>query len=115
VVQAMTAHPAMVAGNGRVCTALMRQAHGRLFAKVGAEGVYCVGVPGAELGIALKVEDGADRAVAPAILAVLRELDLISEDDFGALHAFAYPELLSTRGEAVGQIRPAVRLRVADA
>ena len=28
------------------------------FAKAGAEGLYCVGVPGAELGIALKVEDG---------------------------------------------------------
>jgi L-asparaginase II len=91
----------------------MRQARGRLFAKVGAEGVYCVGVPGAELGIALKVEDGAARAVAPAILAVLRELDLISEDDFGALHSFAYAELLNTRGEVVGQVRP--RRNAADA
>ncbi|MFL5383440.1 MAG: asparaginase [Longimicrobiaceae bacterium] len=115
VFAAMTEHPGMVAGCGRVCTALMRQAHGRLFAKVGAEGVYCVGVPGAELGIALKVEDGAARAVAPAILGVLRELDLISEDDYGALHSFAYAELLNTRGEPVGQIRPAIRLRVADA
>jgi L-asparaginase II len=112
IVQAMTAHPEMVAGEGRLCTALMRQAAGRLFAKVGAEGVYCVGVPGAELGIALKVEDGAVRAVAPAILATLRELDLISEDDFGALHAFVYPDLVNTRGEVVGQIRPALRLRV---
>jgi len=115
VFAAMTAHPEMVAGRGRLCTALMRQAAGRLFAKVGAEGVYCVGVPGAELGIALKVEDGAARAVAPAILAVLRELDLISEDDFGALHSFAYADLLNTRGEPVGQIRPAVRLRIPDA
>jgi len=112
IAQAMTTHPEMVAAPGRICTALMRQAGGRLFAKVGAEGMYCVGVPGAELGIALKVEDGAARAVAPAILAVLRELDLISEDDFGALHAFAYPELVNSRGEVVGQIRPAVRLRV---
>lgn len=115
VFQAMTEHPDMVAGSGRICTALMRQARGRLFAKVGAEGVYCVGVPGAELGIALKVEDGAARAIAPAILGVLRELDLISEDDFGALHSFAWPEVVNTRGEVVGQLRPAVRLQVADA
>ena len=115
VFAAMTEHPGMVAGSGRLCTALMRQAHGRLFAKVGAEGVYCVGVPGAELGIALKVEDGAARAVAPAILGVLRELDLISEDDYGALHSFAYAEVLNTRGEVVGQIRPAIRLQVAGA
>jgi L-asparaginase II len=111
VFQAMTAHPEMVAGERRLCTELMRQGGGRLFAKVGAEGVYCVGVPGAELGIALKVEDGAARAVAPAILGVLRELDLISEDDYGALHPHAYVELANTRGETVGEIRPAVRLR----
>jgi len=115
VFEAMTTYPTMVAGEGRICTELMRQAAGRLFAKVGAEGVYCVGVPGAELGIALKVEDGAARAVAPAILGILRELDLISEDDFGALHDHAYPELRNTRGEPVGQLRPAIALQVPDA
>ena len=116
VFQAMTEHPEMVAGEGRICTVLMRKAAGRLFAKIGAEGLYCVGVPGAELGIAIKVEDGgAGRAVPPAILGVLRELDLISEDDFGALHPFAYPDVLNTRGEVVGQVRPAIHLHAPDA
>lgn len=110
VVGAMLAHPEMVAGEGRLCTELMRRAEGRVFAKIGAEGVYCVGVPGAELGIALKVEDGAARAVAPAVLAVLRELDLISEDDLGAMHALVYPDVVNTRGEVVGQLRPSIRL-----
>jgi L-asparaginase II len=111
VVAAMAAHPEMVAGPGRICTELGRLSEGRLFAKVGAEGVYCVGVPGAELGIALKVEDGAERAVAPAVAGVLRELDLISEDDFGALHRHVFREITNTRGEVTGQLRPVVRLR----
>ena len=115
VVEAMTAHPEMVAGEGRLCTELSRVAGGRIFAKIGAEGVYCVGVPGAELGIALKVEDGSQRAVAPAILAVLRELDLISEDDFGRLHTFVYPGIVNTRGETVGQLRPRITLSSPDA
>ncbi len=115
VVGAMTAHPEMVAGPGRICTELSRLTEGRLFAKVGAEGVYCVGVPGAELGIALKVEDGSDRAVAPAVAGVLRELDLISEDDFGALHRHVFRELINTRGEVVGEVRPAIRLSAAGA
>lgn len=110
VVGAMLAHPQMVAGSGRLCTELMRRGGGRLFAKTGAEGVYCVGVPGAELGIALKVEDGADRAVAPAILTLLRQLELLSEDDFGALHAHAFPSLTNTRGETVGRIATRIRL-----
>jgi L-asparaginase II len=115
IVAAMTSYPEMVAGHGRICTELMRYTEGRIFAKVGAEGVYCVGVPGAELGIALKIEDGSARAVAPAILGVLRGLDLISEDDFGALHAHAYPDLLNSCGHPVGQLRPRINMRAADA
>ncbi len=111
VVGAMTAFPELVAGEGRVCTDLMRQAAGRLFAKAGAEGVYAVGVPGAELGIAVKVEDGNARAVPPAVLALLREMDLISEDDLGALHAHVFPELTNTRMEPVGQLRPVLTIR----
>jgi L-asparaginase II len=112
IVGAMTAHPEMVAGEGRVCQELMTRTARRMFAKIGAVGVYCVGVPGAELGIALKVEDGAPRAVAPAILAVLRELDLISEDDLGAMHHLVYAEIVNTRGERVGEMRPRISLRV---
>jgi L-asparaginase II len=115
VVEAMAAHPEMVAGEGRLCTELARVARGRLFPKVGAEGIYCVGVPGAELGIALKVEDGAARAVAPAVVRLLRELHLISEDDFGGLHAFAYPPVPDTRGEPVGQLRARIALEPAGA
>ena len=111
VVGAMTSYPEMVAVEGRLCTELMRRTAGRVFAKVGAEGVYCVGVPGAEIGIAMKVEDGSKRAIGPAILSILRELDLISEDDFGALYRHAYPELLNTRGDVVGEIRATFSLR----
>lgn len=110
VVTAMTTYPELVAGRHRICTELMQRTEGRIFAKIGAEGVYCAGVPGAELGIALKVEDGATRAVAPAILSVLRELDLISEDDFGALHELVFPQTVNTRGNVVGQIRPDLHL-----
>lgn len=105
VVGAMINYPEMIAGEGRLCTELMTRAHGRVFAKLGAEGLYCVGVPGAELGIAIKVEDGSRRAVGPAVLGVLRQLDLISEDDLGALYRHAYPDVTNTRGEVVGQIR----------
>lgn len=110
VVGAMTSYPEMVAGEGRLCSELMLAAHGRVFAKVGAEGVYCVGIPGAEIGIALKVEDGAQRAVGPAILAILRQLDLISEDDLGMLYRHAYPQIFNSRGEGVGELRARIEL-----
>ncbi len=110
VVGAMMSFPQYVAGTGRLCTLLMRAADGRVMAKAGAEGVYCVAVPGAELGIALKVEDGAARAAEPAILAVLRALSLLSDDEMAELAAFAEPSIGNTRGETVGRIRAAIQL-----
>lgn len=110
VVGAMMQNPEYVAGIDRLCTDLMRVAAGRIFAKVGAEGVYCAGVPGAEVGIALKVEDGATRAAEPTLLAVLSALHVLSEDELGALGRWARPSVLNTRGEHVGSIVARVEL-----
>jgi L-asparaginase II len=110
VVQAMTGWPEYVAGTDRLCTQLMRLAEGRIFAKVGAEGVYCAGIPGAELGVALKVEDGATRAAEPTLLAVLSALGLLTDDVMGELGRFAEPDIENTRGERVGRIRAVVKL-----
>jgi hypothetical protein len=45
---------------------------------------------------------------------VLRELDLISEDDFGALHSYVFSEVSNTRGEVTGEVRPSICLQPAD-
>jgi L-asparaginase II len=110
VIEAMLQWPDYVGGTDRLCTQLMRVADGRIFVKVGAEGVYCAGIPGAELGIALKVEDGASRAAEPALLAVLRTLALLSDEDMAGLTRWCEPDVLNTRGERVGAIRASIAL-----
>jgi L-asparaginase II len=105
IVRAMVASPEFAAGTGRLCTKLMQATGGRVFAKVGAEGVYAAGVPGAELGIALKVEDGARRAAEPALIAVLRTLGLLPDQAFAELEGYAHPDIRNTRDEVVGTIR----------
>lgn len=114
VVQAMVCNPEYVAGSERLCTDLMRVADGRIFAKVGAEGVYCAGIPGAELGIAIKIDDGATRAAEPALIAVLRILGLLSDEEVAALETYADPVVINTRGEGVGTIRAEIRLQAAS-
>jgi L-asparaginase II len=111
VVKAMVRNPEYVAGSARLCTDLMRVTGGRVFAKVGAEGVYCAGVPGAELGVALKVEDGATRAAEPALIAVLKALAILSDDEVADLAAFAEPDITNTRAERVGALRAHIRLQ----
>ena len=114
IVQAMTKSPEVVAGTGRLDTEVMRATAGRLFVKVGAEGIYLAGVPGAELGIALKAEDGAQRAAEPALLAVLRGLSLVSDDELAGLSRFAEPSIQNTRGDVVGAVRAVVKLEAAS-
>ena len=110
MISAMASHPEYVAGSNRLCTLLSRATDGRIVAKTGAEGVYCAAVPGAGLGIALKVEDGATRAAEPALLAVLNALTLLSDDEMGRLTTFAEPAIMNTCGHRVGVIRAAIRL-----
>jgi L-asparaginase II len=104
IFEAMTSHPEFVAGTDRLDTDLMRIAGGRLFAKVGAEGFYCAGVPEMKIGFALKAEDGARRAAECALLAVLHRFDALSSAELDALRTYANPAVSNTRGEIVGAI-----------
>jgi len=116
---AMLAHPDLVAGEGRICTELMRAMPGQIVAKVGAEGIHCAAIPAAGLGIALKVEDGDMRASGPALLAILRalapRLPAAARLPADALAAAAVLPVRSTRGVRVGEIRAAGSLRFLDA
>ena len=114
IVRAMTQHPDMVAGEGRLDTDLARVTGGRVVAKVGAEGVFAALVPGAELGVVLKVADGGKRAAGPALIAVLRALGVMTGEEVGALASYAEPDVLNTRGERVGAVRAVVELEAVD-
>ena len=70
----------------------MRVAGGRLFAKMGAEGFHCAGIPAERIGIALKAEDGARRAAEPALLAVLKHLGAIDTTEFSRLHSSGHSQ-----------------------
>jgi len=94
VADAMRARPELVRGEGAPDTELMRLEG--WVSKGGAEGLLCAARDG--LGIALKVEDGAQRPVGPALADFLHQLGLES----GAL---ADAPIENSRGEVVGMLR----------
>jgi len=101
--------PFMVAGTDRYCTKIMTAFPKRVFVKVGAEGVFTAFVPEKGYGIAVKCDDGAFRGAEVILSALLRDLDVISRDEF---RAETVPELLEVilknrNGDSVGTIRPA--------
>lgn len=104
---ACMAEPFLVAGTGKADTALMEAGGGRLFVKYGAEGCYCAAVPELGLGIAVKCDDGAARAVEVVIAALLAKL-LAADGGLAAkLGSLARPVLRNWNGIEVGGLRPA--------
>lgn len=101
---AMTAYPRATGGSGRFSSELMAVTGGRLVSKVGAEGLECLAVPERGWGMAVKCEDGNPRAVAPAVIALLVRLGLLSESERGRLEAHARPVVRNDAGLEVGSI-----------
>ncbi len=116
LVAAMTGHPEMVGGTSeRLDTELMRAAPG-IISKVGAEGVYTVGVGACArwprgLGLALKIEDGEDRRARPTVvIESLRQLSALGANALDALAPYARFTVCNHRGDEVGVVRPSFTL-----
>jgi L-asparaginase II len=95
VAAAMRSRPELVRGPGALDTELMRRLPGWV-AKGGAEGLMCAAGPDGT-GVALKVADGAHRAVGPALTAFMAVLG----HDLGDLAA---SPLANSSGERVGEL-----------
>jgi L-asparaginase II len=95
VAAAMRTRPDLVGGPDGADFLLMRDAPGWL-AKGGAEGLLCAAGPDG-IGVAIKTEDGASRAHAPALATFLSELGVDLPD-------LSARPVLNTRGERVGEI-----------
>lgn len=106
---AMRTHPQHVAGEGLLDTALMRSLPG-IVTKIGAEAVHAIALPRQGWGVAIKVEDGSDRALGPATVAVLAELGLIGSAERDRLGTIAERVLRNQAGLEVGDIRGVARL-----
>ena len=91
----MRARPELIRGERAADTMLMRALPGWI-AKGGAEGLMCAAGEG--LGVALKAEDGAARALRPALAAFLGRLG------HGLPDGFAVVSVENSRGDAVGEI-----------
>ena len=110
LVAAMMAHPVLVAGEKRACTALIRAAAGAAVVKTGAEGVFVAILPERGLGIALKIDDGAGRGAEAAIAALLARYGALDPEG-PEMRAYADAPLLNRRGIDCGRVRAAPALR----
>lgn len=121
VVGAMTANPWYTSGSQRLPYHLMR-AVPHLLAKEGAEGFFVVGIPrerspwARPVALAMKVLDGAGegaRGREPGVLAALVSLGVLSESEQDLVRERINPRIHNAPGDAVGEVRGALRLETA--
>ena len=103
IIRAARANPFLIAGTGRFDTRIM-EAVPRLFIKWGAEGVFCGCIPHAELGFALKCDDGAPRGTEVAIAKLLASLDVWDAAERETLLGFTRQHLTNFRKLDVGDV-----------
>ena len=111
LMRACLEHPGMIAGSGRLCTRVMEAAPGQVLAKTGAEGSYALALPGLGWGVALQIEDGASRALAPAVCEVLHQLGVLGHEALeGPLADLHHPVVTNHRGEEAARLNPVLAL-----
>lgn len=113
IYRAMTAHPHLVAGKGRFCTALMTAFDGAVFGKVGAEASYALGVRAAAhrvegvtgaLGLAVKIEDGNGTILTAVVVELLHRLGIGTPEQRAKLDIYRAPIIKNTVGLEVGRV-----------
>jgi L-asparaginase II len=109
IAHAMRTRPFLVGGSDRFDSAIIEATQGGVIAKIGADGVHSVAIVDGGIGIAVKVEDGAQRAQFPAVIRVLQHFGALPRDLPPRLAEFMQRAVRNTRGEVVGEVRPASR------
>lgn len=113
ILAAVAEAPELLAGEGRLCTALLRALPCRAFPKNGAEGVYVLSLapdpgraraPGA-VGVAIKIDDGNERGYQPVVLDLLLWLGAFGGGVPEGLQRFHRVPIRNTQRLPVGEVR----------
>ena len=108
----MLAHPLLVSGERRLDYDLSLAFPGRVLVKGGAEALLLLAFPEPALGIAIKVGDGAARALGPILVETLKQLGLVDDiAKFPSLARYELPAVTNARKLKTGEIRAQFQLQ----
>jgi L-asparaginase II len=110
LVQSLIKHPYYLAGSERFDTLLVEVTGGRIIGKMGAEGIFCGMIPQLKLGFTVKIGDGSERALYPAVMELLLQLQQITDQEYEKLKHFHQPDVKNWRKDVIGSITPIFKL-----
>jgi L-asparaginase II len=104
VCAALRERPEMIGGTKRVDSDVIRVTGGRVICKVGAEGLWCAGVQGADLGVAVKCEDGSAPPAYWTGLSLLRGLGVLGDAEWAEISSHLHLVRRNHRKIEVGEV-----------
>jgi len=107
---AMAAEPFYVHGSNTFATDVMNIAGPDVLVKGGAEGVFIAILPALGLGVAIKIDDGAERAAELAMIHTLEQIGALTDDQCTALKDRLDPIQTNWSGREVGSLQPGTAL-----
>ncbi|MGM0444796.1 MAG: asparaginase [Bacillota bacterium] len=114
ITESIKEYPEMIAGTKRFNTDLIDAMSGKLTGKMGAEGVFCLGLYNGGPGICVKIEDGNSRAIPPVIIEVLKNLGYLSKENTKKLKKYIKPEVKNHHKHKVGYIEQIITLKESE-
>jgi len=111
IVDSMKKYPEMVSGEGRLDLSLATASKNNILAKAGGEALSCSGILSKGWGMAVKITDGGQRAIGPAVIETLRQMGLLSRKQIGRMNKFSHPIIRNFRGDEVGFVKAEFKLR----
>lgn len=100
--------PSVIRGTGTLCEAVNQDEN--LIGKLGANGVYCLGMAREQLGLAVKMEDGDIHCLPMVLAAALRQLGYPNTALLQRLDALYSSQVYNSQQRVVGEIRPVFSL-----
>lgn len=107
---AMAAEPFYVHGTDTFATDVMTIAGPDVLVKGGAEGVFVAILPALGLGVAIKIDDGAERAAELAMIHTLDQIGALTDDQCTELKNRLEPIQANWSGREVGSLQPGTAL-----
>ena len=104
ITAAAAAHPELIGGTvNRLDTDLVAATNGRVFAKGGAEGVFAIGIVDADVGLAVKIDDGNHRGYTRLVVELLVALGHVDAAEAEALSSWTDPTRRNWDGLDIGR------------
>jgi L-asparaginase II len=108
IAAAVNRHPYHNSGRTRFLAALYKAAPGKFVAKEGGQGVFCLGVLGKKMGLAVKILDGRNYSYnpyEPALIHLMKRHGLLNRSELGKLRQYQQPDITNSRNEVVGKLK----------